>query len=294
MAVRHMSEKSAGTIIAVIAVLVLSPDALLISLIQAHDLTLIFWRGLLTSITLSVSLVSAYGVNALNEVKRIGRYGLFAAFFFGVSTFAFVTSVRLTSAANTLVIVAAMPLIAAVFTRIFLKEKVPARTWLAVVAGFTGIVVVFSGSVASGSPLGDGLAFVTAIAMAANFVIIRSQRHVNMIPAVVLSGVMTTLLTGLISDPFPVSGPDMAYLIVLGALVLPVPLALMTIAPKLIPAAEVGLVMLLETFLGPFWVWLVIGEKPAMETFLGGTILVLTLAVHFYFGIKEDRKALNV
>ena len=71
----------------------------------------------------------------------------------------------------------------------------------------------------------------------------------------------------------------------MGSVVLPVPLALITVAPKLIPAAEVSLIMLLETFLGPFWVWIAVGERPAAETFLGGGILVVTLVVHGWMGM---------
>jgi drug/metabolite transporter (DMT)-like permease len=193
-------------------------------------------------------------------------------------------SVRMTTAANTLVIIAAMPLFAAVFTRIFLLEKVPARTWAAVIAGFSGIVVIFYGTWTAGSVVGDLLALVTATMMAANFVIIRSRRDISMLPAVVLSGLVTTVITAFITDPFSTTVSDFFLLCAMGAVVLPVPLALMTVAPKLIPAAEVSLIMLLETFLGPLWVWLAIGERPAIETVIGGGVLLTTLIFHALTG----------
>lgn len=285
---KHISEKTSGTLIALTAVLVLSPDALLISSVKADPWTLVFWRGLLTALTLGITLVTIHGRNALKEGVRIGMPGLLVGLFFGASTISFVMSVRLTTAANTLVIIAAMPLFAAVMTRVFLRERVPHRTWLAVVAGLLGITVVFIGSIAGGSPLGDGLALGTAVLMAANFVIIRRNRQVNMIPAVVLSGLFTTAVTAFLSEPFSLVTQDILFLIAIGAVVLPVPLALMTVAPKLIPPAEVGLIMLLETFLGPFWVWLALGERPGGETILGGSILVLTLVVHAIAGLREQ------
>jgi drug/metabolite transporter (DMT)-like permease len=208
--------------------------------------------------------------------------------FFGVSTISFVWSVRLTAAANTLVIIAAMPLFAAILTGIFLSERVPGRTWIAVTAGFAGIVVIFSGSLYKGSILGDLLALLTALLMAANFVIIRSRKEISMIPAVVLSGLMTTLFTLFISKPLTVDRVDMIMLAIMGSVVLPVPLTLMTVAPKLIPAAEVSLIMLLETFLGPLWVWLALAERPATETFLGGGVLVTTLIVHALAGKSRE------
>jgi drug/metabolite transporter (DMT)-like permease len=283
-----MSEKAAGTLAALAAVLILSPDALLISSIRTDAWTLVFWRGLLTAITLSVALVSVHGRSAFSEGVKIGLPGILVGLFFGASTVSFVMSVRLTTAANTLVIVASMPLFAAMLTKIFLGEKVPLRTWIAVATGFGGIAVVFAGSMTGGSPLGDGLALGTAVLMAANFVIIRRNRQVNMIPAVVLSGLFTTAVTAFLSEPFYLVTKDILFLTAIGAVVLPVPLALMTVAPKLIPPAEVGLIMLLETFLGPFWVWLALGERPGGETILGGSILVLTLVVHAIAGLREQ------
>jgi len=285
---KNFSDKKTGTLLTFIAVIVLSPDALLISSVGVDTWTLVFWRGLLTAATLTVSQVVVHGKGAMKQGFRIGLPGFVVALFFAASTISFVTSVRLTTAANTLVIVAAMPLVAAILTRIFLGEKVPWRTWAAVVSGFTGIALVFVGSLAGGSLIGDCLALVTAILVAANFVIIRRYRRVNMIPAVVLSGVLTTLLTAFLVNPFILVTRDILLLSAIGTVVLPIPLAIMTIAPKLIPAAEVSLIMLLETFLGPLWVWLALGERPGMETVMGGSVLVLTLGAHAWVGMKRS------
>ena len=282
------NEKVKGTLLMVSAMVILSPDALLISLISVDPWTLVFWRGLLTACTLSVTLVCSHGKGVFREVFRMGSAGILAGFLFGASTVSFVMSIRLTTAANTLVIVAATPLFAAILTRIFLAERVPVRTWVAVITGFSGIIVIFSGSLSTGSALGDLLALATALIMATNFVIIRSHRKVSMIPAVVLSGILTTLFTIFITDPLSVGASDMLLLAVLGSVVMPIPLAIFTVAPKLIPAAEVSLIMLLETFLGPLWVWLVIGQRPAGETVLGGGLLVTTLVVHALAGWKTN------
>jgi drug/metabolite transporter (DMT)-like permease len=272
------------------AMVILSPDALLISVITVDPWTLVFWRGLLTACTLSVTLLFTHGKGVLREVFRMGSAGILAGVLFGASTVSFVMSIRLTTAANTLVIVAATPLFAAIFTRIFLSEKVPVRTWIAVIAGFSGILVIFSGGLAAGSILGDLLALTTAMIMAANFVIIRSHRKVSMIPAVVLSGILTTLLTIFVTDPLSVGASDFLMLAILGSVVMPIPLAIMTVAPKLIPAAEVSLIMLLETFLAPLWVWMVIGQRPAAQTVLGGGLLVTTLIVHALVGWREEKQ----
>ena len=272
----------------VAAVLVLSPDALLITLVGTDPWVLVFWRGLLTACTLSVAMVSAYGLSAFVEGFKLGLPGMLAGLFFAMSTISFVLSVRMTSAANTLVILAAMPLFAAILTRVFLGEKVPRRTWWAVVVGFSGIAVLFSGSITSGSPVGDLLAIFTALMMASNFTIIRRHSHLNMVPAVILSGILTSLVTSMISNPFSTGTGDILLLALMGSVILPIPLVLMTVAPKLIPTAEVSLIMLLETFLGPFWVWLALGEKPPGETLIGGAVLIGTLALHALAGRGEN------
>jgi drug/metabolite transporter (DMT)-like permease len=282
------NEKVRGTLLMVSAMIILSPDALLISLISADPWTLVFWRGLLTACTLAAAMVFTHGKGVWKQVFHMGAAGIFTGILFGVSTVSFVMSVRLTTAANTLVIVAATPLFAAILTRIFLAEKVPRRTWIAVAAGFSGVVVVLGGGLRAGSIAGDLLALLTAVIIASNFVIIRSHPKVSMVPAVVLSGILTSLVTLFMIDPLAVEGADFLFLAVLGTVVMPIPLAIMTVAPKLIPAAEVSLIMLLETFLAPLWVWLVLGQKPVAQTVVGGGILVVTLIVHSLVGWREQ------
>ncbi|TNF45797.1 DMT family transporter [bacterium] len=287
------SDHLRGYLLMILAVLVLTPDSLLISLIEADHWTVVFWRGLLSAFTLTVALAVMHGREAIKKTWQVGLPGVFAGLLFGCSTISFVISVRLTTAANTLVIVASMPLFAAVFTRIFLKEKVPLRTWLAALVGFGGIAILFSGSLGGGALIGDLLAMVTACFMAGIFVLIRRFEKINMIPSVVFSGILTSMLVGYFSNPVVFSRIDFLYLILMGTIVLPVPLAAMTVAPKLIPAPEASLILLLETFLGPLWVWMVLKEKPAMETVLGGLLLVITLIVHSLWSMREAQTDLN-
>ena len=282
---KTLSRHTVGTLLALAGVFVLSPDTLLISSVKADAWTLIFWRGLLTAGTLTTAMLLIDRKKFLAEARLMGLPGFVVGLFFAMSTVSFVTSVRLTKAANALVIVAAMPLIAAALTRVFLREKVPRRTWAAVAAGFIGVLLVFSGNMGTSASIGDSLALLTAFLMAGNFVIIRKFGGVNMLPAVVVSGLATTVLAWMITNPFTFHMGDMFLLAAMGTVVLPVPLAIMTVAPKLIQPAEVGLIMLLETFLGPLWVWLALGERPGIQTVLGGVILVLTLVFHELAGM---------
>jgi drug/metabolite transporter (DMT)-like permease len=287
------SDHLRGLLLMVLAVLVLTPDALLVSLIKSDPWTLVFWRGLITALTLTVALAVMHGRDMIKKTWEVGLPGIVVGLLFGCSTISFVMSIRLTTAANTLVIIASMPLFAAVFTRIFLKEKVPLRTWMAAIAGFGGIAILFSGSLGGGALFGDLLALVTACFMAGNFVLIRRFEKISMIPAVIFSGILTTLAVAPVSNPGIFDSIDFLYLILMGTVVLPVPLAIMTVAPKLIPAPEVSLVLLLETFFGPLWVWMVLNERPAKETVIGGLLLISTLIVHSILSMREAQMSQN-
>lgn len=265
-------------------VVVLSPDTMLLNLISADRLTVVFWRGILSSLTLFTALFVRDGRRGVLTIRQSGWPGLAATLLFAGSTISFVHSVNLTSAANTLVIVAASPLFAAVFTGLFLKEPVPVRTWLAAGGGAGAVMVIFGAAGVAHSLPGDLLAVFTAMAMAANFVIVRKFRQVSMIPAVAASGLVAALAVAPLCRTLAVTVPDGMLLIVMGTVVLPVPLAVMTVAPTLIPAAEVSLILLLETFLGPALVFLAVGQVPTLRTVTGGLLLVAVVTVHSMAG----------
>jgi drug/metabolite transporter (DMT)-like permease len=219
----------------------------------------------------------------------MGVPGLISGILFSLSTICFVFAVSLTTAANTLVIMAATPLFAALFTRVFLREMIPARTWIAVTVGFSGLGILFWGSIGGGKVTGDILALMCACIMAANFVLIRRFHQIDMVPGVAISGFLTALSVLPMCDGLMLQSGDVLYLVLMGTIVLPVPLAVMTIVPKLIPAAEVSLILLLETFLGPLWVWMGIGQVPSFRTVIGGVVLIVTIMVHSLVGLRGVR-----
>lgn len=276
-----------GILLTSIGVLVLTPDALLIRLIGADVWTLLFWRGFLQGCALTLFLFCTLpqtdvGRKAAftNTFRGIGWTGLVLAAFYALGNLTFIHSIRITSAANTLLIVSSSPMIAAMLSRIFLKEFVPVRTWIAAGFALVGIGVIVSGQNRGGSAAGDVLAVLTALLLAGSFVLARKAHTINMVPAVALSGFLMALLVVPSVPVFSVSATDAGYLFLLGAVIMPISFGLITLGPRYIPAAEVSLIMLLETVLGPFWVWLALHEQPPTQTLVGGGIVLVTLAVH--------------
>ena len=201
----------------------------------------------------------------------------------------FVTSIRMTSVANTLVILSASPLFAAVMGRVFLRESASAHTWIAVVVVFAGIAIIFAGGLGGGTLLGDLSAVGAAITFAAAFVIFHHARAVDMAPTLVLMGLVLAIGVAPLASPLAVDARAFAYLLALGLLVLPVSFVLIVAAPRYIPASDATLITLLEAVIGPLWVWLVLAEVPARETFFGGAVILGTLILRAAAGFRYGR-----
>jgi drug/metabolite transporter (DMT)-like permease len=151
-------------------------------------------------------------------------------------------------------------------------------------------VGVMVGSPDGGSPLGGGLAVVMALGFAVGIVIARHRRDVSMAPATVLAQLMLLVAAApfALGENPHVSAPDVLWLVLLGAGQIGLGLILFTIGARLIPAAQVALISLLEVVLGPMWVWLAMGERPATATFGGGAIVVVAVILQ-----ARDRPALR-
>jgi len=282
-----MPEHFKGLALTVAGVLIITPDSLLVRLISADQWTLIFWRGVLTGLALLAYLGIRERRRLVAAFQAIGTDGIMVAALFAGSTIFFVMSLTHTRVANTLIILAAIPLFAALLGRLFLSEAVERRTWIAIAAALGGLLLILVDDLGSGSLLGDISAFATAFCVAGSFVAIRRRPNVDMIPAMALSGSMIALVALPLAPTLALRGDDIPATITLGFVVLPLAMALLAQGPRYLPVAEVSLIMLLETVLGPYWVWLVIGEQPSNLAFLGGAIVLSTLAAHALAGLRR-------
>lgn len=269
-----------GILITAAGVIILSPDGLLVRLVAADSATILFWRGLFFGLAIFGFYFLRRGLGAVNLIRVMGRRGLIAAAFFSLSTCFFVLAITHTTVANALVIIATAPLFAAVFSWLVLKEPIPVATWIAIITCIGGISLIFMGSLGGGSRQGDFYAILCAFMIAAQVTTVRHARTIDMVPSLGIAGLLTALLALPFSAPLAVTGLGFAYLGVLGLLVLPLAFGLITVGPRYISAPEVSLLMLMESVLGPFWVWLVLNEVPDNETVLGGAIVISTLMVH--------------
>ena len=281
------SDRLKGLVITAAGVLALTPDSLLIRLILADPMTLLFYRGVLLWASLTAGIALFSRERLLPAYRAIGRTGALAAVLLAASTLCFVLAVKHTLVANVLVIVGAAPLFAAVFGRVFLAERTPARTWVAVFAALAGIAVTVSGSLGRGRLAGDLCALGTACFISGQLTALRRTPRVDMTPSVALGGLFAAVIALPFAAPLSVSTHDIGYLLLLGVLVLPVSFALIAAGPRYLPAPEVCLIMLVEMVLGPIWVWLVLSEHPGSRALAGGSVVLLAVAIHALVGLKR-------
>lgn len=279
-----------GFALTLFGVLVLTPDTLLMRLIDTDPWTMTFWRGILMPSALMLAFFVARRGEAWREIKTLGLAGLAVSAIYGVNALSFVLAVEHTKVANVLVILAAAPLFAGLMSVIFLREKVPLATWLAIAAGVVGVAIVVGGGFGAGTSIGDLFALMTAISLSATFTVLRYSKAHNMVPATALGGFLTAILVLPFADPGSLEGDRLWMMMLLGLVILPIAFGLITLGPRTVPAPEVALLMLLETVLGPFWVWLVIHEEPSLPTFIGGAIVLGAVALHACWRLTRRRR----
>ena len=284
-----------GSWLVLIGVMIISPDALLVRLVEAPNTTTAFWRlALLTATLFAVAVVQ--GLRRRQSLGRAilpTRDELFAGVFYGGTSVCFILSIRNTDAANTLVIIAATPLLAGLIGVFVFKRAQAMRTWVASIVVFGALATIVGAGFGGANTLGDVLALGTAICMACYFNVVGTRNHIDAIRAMMIGSLMATLIIAPAADPRLVSGFDMLWLVLLGCLILPLSFVFITAGAKKIPAAEAGLIMLNEAIFGSILVWLVIDEAPSQTTLVCGVIVIVTLATHSYLALRESRRRLR-
>lgn len=285
------STRLKGLTIAALGVLFIVPDALLVKITSVDPVIFLFWRGLLLAISFLVISSIRYRARLVGEIRRCGWKGVFCAAAFGFSQFGFVMGMKNTAAGNVLVILNASPVIAALIAWLVWKEALPWRTWVVILVCVTGATLMAIGEWGRGDPLGLIMAGVAATALALNLNVARSKPDsdmsvVLMFGALLLAGT-SALAGGAVMPPLR----DVLFIALLCLFFLPVACVLIQIGPRYIPAAEVSLMLLLETVLGSFLVWLFLGEVPTRLSLIGGAIVFSALCIHGWVEAKRYRQA---
>ena len=227
-----------------------------------------------------------YKLNFFKMLLNSGHHGLVYIITFSITNITFVVSIQNTNVANTLVMIAMAPMLSAILGAIFLKEMPDKKTWIAIAVTFMAAVYIFYDSLQLGSIYGDILGFVTAVGLAVGAVTIRSAKKKNLVPAAVVGKLFVAIFAIFFIETYVLADQDLFIVPLMCVMCVAIPFVMVTIAPRFIPE-EGKPFFLLETIIGPFWVWMVPKEQPSPETIQGGLIIILTIAIHSFSNLKN-------
>ena len=279
----NLTNKQKGLGLSLIGVLLITPDSLFLRLIDLGAWELVFYRGLVPFICLLIVLSFYYRSQFIKSFLVLGIPGLIYAILIALGSTTFVISIENTYVANTLIMIALLPFATAILSSIFLKEHPSKRMWLTIIACFAVVLFIFYDSYQGNRLYGDFFGLLTAIMVGGSAVVVRYGKNFNFLPALLLSKFFIMLIAIIFMQNFPetlfVDQKNLYLIIAMGVFAVFIPLAMITLAPRYIPAYEVEIFFVLETILGPVWVWLVIHEQPTNKTIIGGVFIIIIILI---------------
>lgn len=247
---------------------------------DAEGFTLLFYRSLAFVLFMAVFLGFRYRGRTADAFRAIGWPGLVVALALGMAFMSFILALMETSVARVVFIGGTSPFVAAALAWLVLRERLGPTTLLAMVGALLGISIMVGEGLAEGSMLGLLLAFIPVLGYAVTLVCFRVKKGEDMLPAVFLAGVVAMVASAVLAPTLAISANDLVMAVLLGVVQLGFQYVLITYGVRRVPAAEVALLGRLQLVLGPFWVWIGVGEVPTVATLLGGGIILGVVLLH--------------
>ncbi len=272
--------KIPGYILCLMGAFFLSWGGLLIREWEGSDVwQILFWRSFFFNLTLILFLYLIYKKESFSIVKKSGFPGVLGGITMAIGFTAYVFAMSTTTVANVLFIISTQTIWLALFGYLFLKEKISLRTFLAIILAMVGISVMVGGSLSSGSLFGNIVALFIPINFAILILLIRKYVHLDLVPALFYGGLIIMFFSFFMSETIMISKHNLVVGFLLGSFQHAFGFICIVIGARSTAAVVVGLLMLVETLLGPFWVWVFLSEIPPMSVFIGGGIIILAVII---------------
>ena len=264
-----------------------STGGLIARLVTTDPWTTTLWRCVFSAAFLIVVVAVVRRQGVLAQWRATGWPGVGIAACMATASTCFILSLSYTSVANTLILMSVGPWVTGLLGWLLLGERVRSRTWLTMGVALLGVVVMVSGSYGTGRLAGDGLAILMASAFAMATVLVRRHPDIQMTPAASLSAVLAALLVLPMASPLAASPRDLGLLALFGIGQFGAGFLLFMAGARLLPVAETSLIGMLETVLGPLWVWLLLGEEIGVRSIIGGLVILGALVLHTLLDLAE-------
>ncbi len=285
----RLNDSNRGYLLAFLAVFFMAPDSLLLRMIDGPVWTIAMYRGWIAGIATLLIIHHRRGRQAWFELASTGSIGWLAALCPAIGSIAFVYAITHLNVTMVLVIIAFSPLIACCISAIWLGRSAPTRTWIALVLCAIGISGALSQSWQLGNIWGPISAFIAATMMALHLTIMDNFKDRDLSLTMGLGNILSGFIALPFITDFTLSSSNAALLALDAIVIVPLSFILLSFAPRFISAAEVSLVLLLESILASIWVWFVLSETPSQSTVIAGSIVLLTLMFNSLLTLREQR-----
>ena len=254
---------------------VISFSGLIVRILEVGPLVMNFYRGMFLMCAVMVLLVVRYRGATIVRVISVGWSRIIAGIMLAAAAITFLQSLTHTTVANTLFVLAAIPFVTAGLAWIFLKERPNSATLITMVIAFAGIVIMIGEGFTIGAAYGNVMALLTTLSFSIYAVLVRRNRQVDMLPAILISTLIIMLVVALMRQgELEISRQDLWLCLLWGGVMSGFTSACFIVASRHIVAAELTIFMLLEFALGPVWVWLFVNESPSRWTLVGGALVI--------------------
>ena len=273
--------KLPGPILVLLGAICLSFGGIIVKSFEGANLwQILFWRQVFFSIIVALYLFFTYKKNFFSSFYKSGLPGFIGGLFLAVGFVAYVFAMYTTTVANTNFIITTETIFLALFGYFFLKEKVSLITFVSIVLGMLGVLIILSSSLSIQSSeqyLGNIVAFIMPVSFAVLVIVVRKYPQVDMIPAQFTAGIAAAIIGFFIADKLSISIHDLFLAFLAGFFQIGFGFILITIGSQTTPAAVVGVLMLTESVFGPLWAWLIINEIPPVGVLIGGSIIIFSI-----------------
>ena len=279
-----------GVLLVALGALFLSSGGLLIRFVEsASDWHIVFYRSIVIFLAVLALVLVRHRGGTVRAFRDVGRAGLVAGVMLGAGNISYILAMRHTTVANALFIISSAPFFTALLGRLILGERVSRATWIAISCALGGIAVMMSEGLAGGRLLGNLMSLSAALTFAGTVIAWRLGRHADMTPTVAIAALTSGLIGAALVPDWSISGHDLAVCVVMGLFQATLGFLFMAAGSRHVPAAQLTLFSLIEVVLGPTWVWLVLGEVPALLTLAGGAIVLGAVVAQALIAMRPER-----
>ncbi len=283
--------KLPGSLLVFLGACSLSFGGLIVKSFEGSTLwQILFWRQFFFIIIVSFFLVVTYKKDIFKAIYKSGLPGLVGGIVLGCGFSGYVFAMYNTTVANTNFIIQTQAVFLAIFGYVFLKEKISKITFVSIILAILGLIIMLGNSLSPGQMSGNIVAFTMPITFAVLILIVRKYPHVDMVPLQLVAGIVAMFIGYLFSVKISISTHDIFLAFLAGFFQIGLGFIFITIGARKTLSAMVGIIMLTEAVLGPFWAWLFINENPPFFVLIGGAIIISAVFLQFYSLLTKEKK----